>query len=101
MVAEQDRAQQLGETLVARAAKIGLGHLRIDEALLGLLHHFEDRGVADSVAKNAHADVDLLGPRICVTQRDQPEQRIVDDGREVGEAPRLCVRLGQHGLRIS
>ena len=32
MMAEQDRPQQLGEALVARAAEIGLGRLRIDAA---------------------------------------------------------------------
>ena len=32
MLAEQDRAQQFGEALVAGAAEIGLGDLRIDAA---------------------------------------------------------------------
>ena len=32
MLAEQDRPQQLGEALVARAAEIGLGLLRLEQA---------------------------------------------------------------------
>ena len=71
MLAEQDRAQQLGEALVAGAAEIGLGHLRIEQPLLGFLHHLEDRRVARAVAEHADADVDLVGPRIGVDQRDQ------------------------------
>ena len=74
MMAEQDRTKQLGKALVARASEIGLGGLRIEQPLLGFLHHLEDRGVAGRVAKYADPDVDLVRPRIGVRHRNQDEQ---------------------------
>ena len=87
MLAEQDRPQQLGEALVAGAAEIGLGLLRIEQPLLGFLHHLEDRRVARAVAEDADADVDLVGPRIGVGQGDQREQRIALRRAEDRRAP--------------
>ena len=96
MMAEQDRAKQLGEPFVARAAEIGLGHLRGVEAPLGFLHDLEDRRIARAVAEHADADIDLVRPGIGIDQGDQPDQRILGHGLEVGKASGLRVGLRQH-----
>ena len=98
MFAEQDRAQQFGEALVAGAAEIGFGFLRLDQPLLGRLHHLEDRGAALAIAEHADPDVDLVWPRIGIAKRNQREQRIGFDGREIGEARRLPFGFAQHGV---
>ena len=41
MLAKQDRADQLGEALVARASEIGLGFLRLEQDALGILDDLE------------------------------------------------------------
>ena len=61
--AEHDRPDQLDEAGVALRADIGLGLLALDQAPLGLLHAFQDRGVAGAVAEDADADVDLVRAR--------------------------------------
>jgi hypothetical protein len=61
MLAEQDRAQQLGETNVAAAAEIGLGLLAFPQLPLGFLDRAKDRRVAIAVAEDADPDVDLVG----------------------------------------
>ena len=100
MLAEQDRPQQLGKALVAGAAEIGLGHLRIEQPPLGFLHHLEDWRIARGIAENADSDVDLVGPRIGFGHGDQGEQRIADHGRQVGKPPCLGG-FGQHAGALS
>ena len=97
MLAKQDRADQLGEALVARASEIGFGFLRLEQDALGLLDHREDRRPALAVAENADADVDLLRPRIRVAQRDQRKQRVALDAGKIGQPSGARVGFAQHG----
>ena len=69
-----NRPEQLGEPFVTGTAEIGLGFLMVDEPLLGFLHHLQDWRIAFAIAEYADADIDLVGARIGVSQRDQREQ---------------------------
>ena len=101
MLAEQDRPQQLGEALVAGAAEIGLGLLRIEQPLLGFLHHLEDRRVAGAVAEHADADVDLVRPRIGVARGRSAQAANRSRRAEDRRVPLPSRRFGQHGMAIS
>ena len=84
---EQDRPQQLGEALVARAAEIGLGDLRIDEALLGLLDHLRI-GVLPAESRNTPTPTSILSGRgSALAKRDQRKQRIVRRRAEDRQGP--------------
>ena len=97
MRTEQDRPQQLGEALVARAAEIGLGDLRIEQPLLGFLHHLQDRRIARPVAKHADADIDFVRPRVGVDHADQRDQRIVRRQAEDRQGPCLASCVSMEG----
>ncbi len=67
-LAEQDRADQLGEAGIALRAQIGLGLLPLPEQPLRLLDGAQDRGPAPGIAIDSDSDVDLVRPRIGVAQ---------------------------------
>lgn len=75
-VAEENRTDQLGKTLVACTPEVGLGLLGLEQDALGILDHREDGSATDTVAKDADADVDFLRPRISVAERNQLKERV-------------------------
>ncbi len=101
VLAEQDRADELRESLVARAPEIALALLRGLQDRFGLLDHLQHRRTAFEVAEHADADVDLVGPRIGGTERDQRKKRVLLDRRKIGKAPGLRMCFGQHRTAIS
>lgn len=101
MLAEQDRAEQIRVTLVTSTAEIGLAFLRLVEALLGFLDHFEDRRVSRTVSEDPDANVDLARTGICVDHGDERDKRIGLVWWKVGKPPCLLVGAGQHGKAIS
>ncbi len=101
MLAKQDRADQFGEALVARASEIRLGFLRLEQDALGILDHREDRRSALSVAENADADIDLLRPRIRVAERDQRKQRVALNRWKIGQPSGARVGFAQHETRLA
>ena len=88
--AEHVRHQRVDKAHVAFRPQIGFGILRFEQLRLSRLDRGEHRGRPRIGAIDAHAQVDLVGPRVGVVELDQREQRIGG----------LLCKIGQHGAAL-
>ena len=82
---------------------VGVGVWRDDAGntpILKTIKKAEQRRVAGIVPPHTHADVDLFRPTVGIAQRNELQERIALNGREVGE-PSGFLGSGQHGTAIS
>jgi hypothetical protein len=89
------------KALVAGAAEIGFGLLRLEQDALGLLHHLEDRRAPLRRRGTRRPRRRSCRPRIGIGTWRSAQQRIALDGRKIGKPLARAVVVAQHGGRLS
>ena len=84
-IAQHHRGQRVAIVGFARQSGIGLGCLRLPDALFGRLHGAHDRGDALRVLVDAHAQVDLALSGVGLELLDQHQDLVGALGFQVGQ----------------
>jgi hypothetical protein len=93
--AKHDRPQRWANALSPAPAEVGFAVLPIVQALLRFPHRAHHGGPALPVTIHTHPHIDLVGAGIGVDHRDQRQQRVAHERRQIGEA--AACWAGQHG----